>query len=145
MKIIHTTVSRGQLWASTIIIKKEADTFRKILSTLNQKRLSLPLLPLGIPLAPSPISASFSLLKCRILWTSVSGRGAERKNYLIDINMSRWRSDRRSKRIPADGTFFFINGRSMSHSYDGKASSPNSRWALGACRSIAASPTPLYF
>lgn len=69
----------------------------------------------------------------------------KRKKNRIDINMPWRRCDRCSKRIPDDGTFSFINGRSMSRSYDGKASSPHQPMAAGRLPLDRCVIDPLYF
>lgn len=169
MKIIQLTADYYEETASIAIIKKRRTPstrsyplLRVFWKKLNQARAAelqsvcrYLLLTLGVSLTPSPISASPSLLECRILsrfdvW--VGGREGcsrerERKKEKnrIDINMPRRRCDRCSKRIPDDGTFSFINGRSMSRSYDGKASSPHQPMGAGRLPLDLRVIDPLYF
>lgn len=152
MKIIQLTADYYEETALIAIIKRRRTPstrsyplLRVFWKKLNQARAAelqsvcrylrsaSPSLPAQSRHLPRSSSAAF----CRVLTSGwEEGKGAaerekERKKNRIDINMPRRRCDRCSKRIPDDGTFSFINGRSMSRSYDGKASSPHPPMGAG--------------
>lgn len=163
MKIIQLTADYYEETASIAIIKKRRTPstrsyplLRVFWKKLNQARAAelqsvcrYLLLTLGVSLAPSPISASPSLLECRILsrfdvW--VGGREGcsrerERKKEKIE-SISICLGDAVTgvpSGYPTMGPFLLSMGDRCHAVMTEKPLLPTSQWAPGACRLISAS------